>query len=236
LCLYIEYALRLWNLVFRWPKNKPLTSSWCSISGLQNDCNNHALSRIPTEESSVPLPLINTSYPSPWYCDASHWLFTVTLAITLAELIIATIPTDPYIKLLAMVNPSMFFPICLFIFVLDITSFMHVRAPFRISSTARAEYVRPGIYTLLDDVIAVDLGGGYTFRTKFNEHWQASPILRRRLSQLSIFWSLSGLLVCGACTIVIFTTDVKVGFAVGWGLPYLWIILWTAITVVVSGF
>jgi hypothetical protein len=112
---------------------------------------------------------------------------------------------------------------------------MKIHAPFRISSTARGEVVRPGIYILLEDVIAVDLGGGYIFRKEFNEYWEASPILRRRLSRLSIFWSLSGLLVCSVCTVVIFTVDVEIGFAVGFGLPYLWVIVWGAITAMVCG-
>ena len=234
--LYVEYAVRIWKLIYRWSITQPLRSSCIAISGIQNDRNDsRTLSGAPAEEHAIRWVSIAPSAPSRWSCDASHWLFSSTLAITLGELIIATVPKEPYLKLLAMVNPSMLFLICLFILLLDIAFIMHIRSPFRISSVAKGEFVRPGIYTLLEDVIAVDLGQGYIFRTRFNECWEVSPIFRRLLYQLSIFWSISGVIISGTCTIVIFTIDPKVGFAIGWGLPFLWVILWAAITVVVVG-
>ena len=160
-------------------------------------------------------------------------MFLAMLTVTLAELVIGTIPRYPYIKLLAMVNPSMLCVISLVIFTLDVASLLHVRAPFRISSIAKGELVRPGIYTLLEDVVSVDLHGGYAFRARLNERWEESPLFRRLLYQLSILWSLPGLLVSAACTIAIFMTVDDVGFAFGWGLPYVWAILWTAVTVVI---
>lgn len=134
-----------------------------------------------------------------------------------------------------MVNPSMFLSIFVFIFLLDMACFMHLRAPFRISSIAKGEFIRPGLYTILEDVLAVDFNLGYNFRTTFNARWAASPVFRRLLSQLSIFWSLPGLLVSAICIVVIFTTGDDTGFAVGWGLPYLWIVVWAAITRIVIG-
>jgi hypothetical protein len=233
LALYIELAVRGWKLIYRWPTNRPLSlngnDTLCTVDD-RSDC---VLSESSAEGENALPASVATNAPSRMYLDASHWLFSVTLVITLAELIISTVPEDPYIKLLAMVNPSMVFSICVFIFVLDIASFMHFRAPFRISSVAEGEPVRPGIYTILEDTIAVDLGEAYAFRSKFNEAWLANPTFRRLLSQLSFFWSLSGLIISGGCTVVIFTTDTDIGFAVGWGLPFLWAMLWTCITVLV---
>ena len=224
LIIYVEYAIRVWKLASNWSAYQPLTSSHILVPGMRID-----------RDDSVSNSLAGENRIDRWYLDASHWLFSITLAITLAELLIATAPKTPYIKLLAMVNPSMFFSIFLFVFLLDIASFMHIRAPFRISSVAKGELLRPGIYTILEDVIAVDLDRAATFRTSFNEHWKTSPMFRRRLYQLSILWSLPGLLVSGACTVVIFTTDTEVGSAVGWGAPFLWAILWAVLTVLVVG-
>ena len=234
LILYVEYAIRAWKLAYRWSANRPLNSTHIALTERQSDRNESTPIEISQEEISIRQPSAVPLLPSHWYHDASHWLFSVTLTITLAELIIATVPKDPYIRLLAMVNPSMLFSISLFIFVLDVGYFLNMHAPFRISSLARGEYIRPGIYTLLEDVAAVDIGGGYTFRTEFNEHWETNAIFRRLLWKLSIFWSLPGLFVSVVCTAVIFTRDTEVGFAVGWGLPFIWAILWTVVTMGVT--
>lgn len=209
LLLYIEYAIRGWKFFYRWSTYRPLASTSIPI----------------TEPTVVPLP-------NPWYCDASHWLFLVTLTATLGELIIATIPKDPYIRLLSMVNPTMVFSISLPIFLLDLASLCRARAPFRISSVRKGEYVRPGLYTLLEDIFGVDIGGGHIFRQEFNEYWRHSVVFRRLLYRLSTFWSLSGVLVSGTCTAVIFTTNIDVGFAVGWSIPFLWAILWGGVTAI----
>lgn len=233
--LYIEYFVRFWKFRHAWSTSQPLISSRTAISEIQSHRNRFALSEAPAEGNSISRLPNTVSAPSRWYCDASHWLFSVTLAITLLELVIATVPKNPYIKLLAMVNPSMLLSVFVVTFLLDIAYFMHMRAPFRISSVAKGEFIRPGLYTLLEDVIAVDFGQGYVFRTDFNERWEASPIFRRLLFRLSILWSLPGLLVPGICIVTIFTTDIEIGFAVGWGLPYLWIVLWIALTMIVVG-
>ena len=168
--------------------------------------------------------------PSRWYFDASHWVFSVTLGITLAEIIIAPIPTNPIIKLLAVVNPSVVLSICTAIFLCDAASLLKMRAHFRISSIAKGELVRPGLYTLLEDIGSVDLNENHAFRKKLNERWEASPEFRQLLTRISLFWSVPGLLVSAICFAVVFTTDTVVGFAVGWALPFLWAILWILVT------
>lgn len=85
-----------------------------------------------------------------------------------------------------MVNPSMLCSICLWMVALDIASLMHMRAPFHISSIAKGQLVRPGLYTLLEDVVSVDMGGSKPFREKFNERWLSSPAFRNRMYHLSV--------------------------------------------------
>ena len=230
--LYVVYTVALWKLIYKWSANRPFTSSHLISTTQSIDYN---LSDTFREGNSnyISRPPLTASAPSRQYLDASRWMFLAMLTVTLAELVIGTIPRYPYIKLLAMVNPSMLCVISLVIFTLDVASLLHVRAPFRISSIAKGELVRPGIYTLLEDVVSVDLHGGYAFRARLNERWEESPLFRRLLYQLSILWSLPGLLVSAACTIAIFMTVDDVGFAFGWGLPYVWAILWTAVTVVI---
>jgi len=62
------------------------------------------------------------------------------------------------------------------------------RTPFRISSLPRGVGMRPGIYTIIEDVIAVDTGTGRPYREALEARYQASPLFRQMLHQLNLFW------------------------------------------------
>jgi hypothetical protein len=152
------------------------------------------------------------------------------LIITTAELIISTVPLNPYIKLLAMVNPSMLASICVCVLILDALYLTGVKAPMRISSIAKGELVRPGLYTLFEDVIGASGTQNSDFRAKLNRRWQASHEFRRLILRLSLFWSVPGLVVSATCMAIIFSIDLKVGFAIVWIVPFLWAVVWVLIT------
>ncbi len=62
------------------------------------------------------------------------------------------------------------------------------RTPFRISSLPRGVVMRPGIYTIIEDIIAVDTGSGRLYREALDARYEASPLFRRMLYQLNLFW------------------------------------------------
>lgn len=62
------------------------------------------------------------------------------------------------------------------------------RTPFRISSLPRGVAMRPGIYTIIEDIIAVDTGSGRLYREALDARYEASPLFRRMLYQLNLFW------------------------------------------------
>lgn len=93
--------------------------------------------------------------------------------------------------------------------------FMNLRTPFRISSVARGEHFRPGVYSLIEDVIAVEGSGGRAFREALDKRYQASPEFRNMLAKISLFWSLPALAVAGGVTAVIWTVPKSVAFGVG---------------------
>lgn len=129
-----------------------------------------------------------------------------------------------------MVNPSILYSIFLSTLLLDLHYLAHAAAPFRISSVAKGEHVRPGIYTLLEDVISVHYYGNSAFRRQINERWRASPGFRKFLIRLSLFWSIPGLVIAIGCTVIVFTTPDELGFAIAWVVPFLWATAWIPLT------
>lgn len=92
---------------------------------------------------------------------------------------------------------------------------LNSRAPISISSVRRGDHCRPGVYTIIEDVIAVDGSGGLAFREALDRRFQASPEFRHMLATLSLFWSVPALLVAGGCTAVIWTVPIGVAYGVG---------------------
>lgn len=90
-------------------------------------------------------------------------------------------------------------------------------APFRISSSNKGEKVKPGVYTLLEDIVAVDGGAGRPYREALEARWSASPRFRRLMLDLSLFWSIPSILIGGACTVVVCVHSVPKPVAYGIG-------------------
>lgn len=98
-----------------------------------------------------------------------------------------------------------------------------VRAPFRISSIGRGEAVRPGVYVIAEDVVAVDAKRGRTFREAWRARYEASSVMRAHLRRLDLMWGTSGLVVVAIVFGVVFGVQNKlVGYGLGWTLPWAW--------------
>src|SRR4051812_41726480 len=89
---------------------------------------------------------------------------------------------------------------------------LRLKLPFRISSLPSGEHFRPGVYFLIEDVVAVDGNGGRPFRTNLDLRYRASPMFRELLVKMSLFWSCSALLVSAAVITVVFEVPDVVAF------------------------
>lgn len=105
-----------------------------------------------------------------------------------------------------------------------------IPAPFRISSMPKNSQLRPGIYWVIEDVIAVDGSGGVEFRERLNARYEASHDFRQMLHRLTLFWGIGAEGAAVVCTILIFTIQKDAAYCVGWALPFIWAGVWTAIT------
>ena len=93
--------------------------------------------------------------------------------------------------------------------------------------------IRPGIYTIIEDIIAVDGGAGRQYRKALNERYEASPMFRRMLWKINLFWIAGGIIV-GAVIIGICyadSVDPLVGYGIGWTVPFGWAAVWAVVTI-----
>lgn len=134
-----------------------------------------------------------------------------------------TIPREPPIRLLAMPPASMLFAVGIQMLIIDILRYMKVPAPFRISSLPRGTPLRPGIYSIIEDVIAVDGSGGTEFRQRLNLRYMASHVFRQMLHRLTLFWAVGALLAASATTAIIFTCSRNVAYVVCFGYKARWV-------------
>lgn len=126
---------------------------------------------------------------------------------------------------------SMLFVIATELLVVDIMRLFHQPAPIRISSVPKGAQLRPGIYSMIEDIIAVDGSGGTDFRTALDKRYAASHIFRSMLRRLGIFWAVGGEVTAVVCTILIFTIHPEAGYVIGWTVPFIWAGVWTVLTI-----
>ena len=134
--------------------------------------------------------------------------------IIMIELIVGTIPTEPPIRLLSMPVPTLTFAFGVELLIVDVARLFGLRAPFRISSLPKGAPLRPGIYSIIEDVVAVDGSGGTEFRERLNARYNASHYFRQMLHRITLFWALPACLVAAATTAIIFTVSKDVAYVV----------------------
>jgi len=157
-----------------------------------------------------------------YYLDFFHWNLSIAWIGVMLELIIGTVPREPPIRLLAMPPATMCYAFGVQMLIIDTMRLLHLRAPVRISSLPRGSPLRPGIYSIIEDVCAVDGGGGTEFRQRLNLRYQASHYFRQMLHRLTLFWAVGALIIAAVTTAIIFTTSRDVAYVIGWTLPFAW--------------
>lgn len=109
---------------------------------------------------------------------------------------------------------SMCFAFGLELLIVDVFRIAGFRAPVRISSLPRGSPLRPGIYSIIEDVCAVDGSGGTEFRQRLNLRYMASHYFRQMLHRITLFWAFGSCAIAAATTVVIFTTSRDVAYVV----------------------
>ncbi|KAG4423126.1 hypothetical protein IFR04_003763 [Cadophora malorum] len=168
-----------------------------------------------------------------WAFDITNWILVLTITVVTAILIVGAAPHDVFLRVLSMPGPAILYCIAGPIFLMSLYNHFGWKAPFRISSTHKGEPVLPGIFYIVEDIVAVNSGGGRPFREGMFARYRASPLFRKMMRDLSWFWSIPGLIMASAITVVVVINPVPepVSYGIGWGVPFLWAGIWAAITV-----
>jgi hypothetical protein len=94
------------------------------------------------------------------------------------------------------------------------------KLPFRFGSLDAGNAVRPAIFYIVEDIVAVDGDGGMEYRKAFGARYDSSPIFRRMIWNLSVVWMLYFYLFAILFTVLVFVLPVTAVYAVGWAGPF----------------
>lgn len=94
------------------------------------------------------------------------------------------------------------------------------KLPFRFGSLDARNVLRPAVYYIVEDVVAVDGGGGIEYRKAFVARYDSSPIFRRIIRNTSVAWMTCFYVLAALFTALVFTLPKAAVYAVGWAGPF----------------
>jgi len=146
----------------------------------------------------------------------------ILIVITLVEieLVVATIPNHPWIRVCAMASPTICYYIGFLFCGSAILTQMQKRLPFNMSSTPKGHLWRPALLAYVEDAGALEGLGGVQYREALMKRYEVSPQFRRMILILTWMWGLGLLGIAILATILIMVLETDIGFGVGWGLPW----------------
>jgi hypothetical protein len=97
---------------------------------------------------------------------------------------------------------------------------LEVKLPFRFGSLDVGNVVRPAIFYIVEDVVAVDGGGGIAYRKAFVARYDCSPMFRKMIWNLSVVWMLCFYIFTVLFATLVFTLPIAAVYAVGWAGPF----------------
>ena len=109
---------------------------------------------------------------------------------------------------------SMLAAVSIQLLIIDALRYLGYKAPIRISSLPRGVPLRPSIYSIIEDICAVDGSGGTEFRQRLNLRYMASHYFRQMLHRLTLFWAFGGICAAAATTAMIFTIQKEAAYVV----------------------
>ncbi|KAI0357323.1 hypothetical protein OH77DRAFT_1519268 [Trametes cingulata] len=160
--------------------------------------------------------------------------FTIQIGLAMtgffAPLIVGSSLNPGSVHTVAMSLPCFMIAFCVPLLITGIWPHK-LKVPFRVSSMPPYTGLPPGVYTLVEDIVAVDGGGCVEFRQAWRIRYEHSAIMRRIVRVTSLWWGASGTILAGVFIAIAWTTPDDIGYGIGWGLPWLWAMVSAALTV-----
>ncbi len=154
-----------------------------------------------------------------WHMDYIHHTLGLAYFVMSAILIGFSVPHTPWIRPLAIPVPYFLIQVGAQMLWSAVMHALGKPAPFRISSIAKGEKILPMVYTIVEDIIAVDGNAGKSYRERLRSRYAVSPRFRTLVIRQNWFWTI-GALVDGVGTmVVIWTVPEVVAYGVGRSFP-----------------
>jgi hypothetical protein len=97
---------------------------------------------------------------------------------------------------------------------------LNIKLPFRFGSLDAGNVLRPAVYYIVEDVVAVDGNGGIEYREAFTARYNGSPIFRQMIWTLSVLWMVAFYIFSIVFAILVFQLPMAAVYAVGWAGPF----------------
>jgi hypothetical protein len=139
-----------------------------------------------------------------WAFDCSEYIIAIVVTVIGLELVIATATKNVKVGLISMAPPSVLYTIGGYAFIQNTAHCLHIRAPFTLSSIKRGSLTPPPLFTVMEDVFAVDGSHlGLPARQAMLDLYHGSQRFRSQLMLWSWVWAILPLGVAIGLSIVV---------------------------------
>jgi hypothetical protein len=147
--------------------------------------------------------------------DCTYYVLSAALLVMILEMVIATSSKEVNVQAIAMAPPSVLYTIFLYVLLQGTLHALGLRAPFRISSVQRGNPVPPPVFTVMEDVFALQGDHlGLPAREALLALYNGSPAFRRTLARWSWAWGLGCGLMAVVLTIIVARAPPQVSFGI----------------------
>jgi hypothetical protein len=157
-----------------------------------------------------------------WGFDFLFWWYLIATVIGIIPYVISTSLEEPILWLFLM-TPGF---LVAFVIATSAISMVPFKLPFRVSSDAKGTACKPFVYYVVEDFVAVDAGQKRQYRQELQARWDASPVLRRLIWDINLWWTIGGLIFIGALAAMTWALDFNVAYGLSFGMLFIWIGLW----------
>ena len=156
-----------------------------------------------------------------WAFDCSYYILSLALLIVIVELVAATATKLVKVRVIAMAPPSILYTIGGYMLLQNLAHCVGLRTPFTLSSIKRGSLTPPPMFTIMEDVFAVDgCHMGLPARQAVLDMYQGSTRFRRTLIWWSWIWAVACLGVAIGLSIVVALAKHTTGFGVSTLSPF----------------
>ncbi|PSS13309.1 hypothetical protein M430DRAFT_76658, partial [Amorphotheca resinae ATCC 22711] len=163
---------------------------------------------------------------SRWAFDFLFWWYAMATIIGIVPYVLSTSLDEP-IEWLFLMTPGF---IAGFAVATTAVSALPFPLPFRVSSDARGEKCKPFVYYVIEDFVAVDASQKRSYREELRARYNASPIFRRMIWDVNMWWTVGGLVFIGALAGMTWGLAFPIAYGLSFGLLFVWMGIWALAT------